>query len=155
MGRCLQYELTVTCLYRISPSVSNLVKTAEVQSRIKRNITSFVSRCFPRGKKMVSLTRLLTFCPSNQELPEKNILIGIEGTIDKQIASFINLLETHYLSTSTEFHSVDVEQKVDFIWDTINAIVFGKQIGYLERNKDLYDYLTLSVQMVKVCWDYL
>lgn len=104
---------------------------------------------------MVSLTRLLTFCPSNQELPEKNILIGIEGTIDKQIASFINLLETHYLSTSTEFHSVDVEQKVDFIWDTINAIVFGKQIGYLERNKDLYDYLTLSVQMVKVCWDYL
>ncbi|KAK0644111.1 cytochrome P450 86A1 [Cercophora newfieldiana] len=62
--------------------------------------------------------------------------------IDKQVAGLVTLLETKYLSTKTTSKPVDLARKVQyFTLDVISALAFGKELGYLASDKDLFDYI--------------
>lgn len=62
--------------------------------------------------------------------------------MDLQIAKFIRLIETKYLSTDTDFRPVDFSRKVQYLTlDVISTIAFGRAFGFLDKDGDLFDYI--------------
>ncbi|OJD17754.1 hypothetical protein AJ78_02163 [Emergomyces pasteurianus Ep9510] len=67
---------------------------------------------------------------------------SLQESVDKQIAKFIRLLETKYLSTDTELRPVDVARKVQYLTlDVISTLAFGRTFGFLDKDGDLFDYI--------------
>lgn len=74
-------------------------------------------------------------------------IVDLEEKVDANIAEFLKLLETSYLSAPTETKAFDLAQKVQyFTADTIGDIAFGKPIGFLQNDTDMYDYLKTSAE---------
>ena len=74
-------------------------------------------------------------------------IVDLEEKVDANIAALVNLLEESYLSAPTETKAFDLAQKVQyFTADTIGDIAFGKPIGFLQTNSDMYDYLKTSAE---------
>ncbi|KAK5652901.1 hypothetical protein OQA88_9378 [Cercophora sp. LCS_1] len=74
-------------------------------------------------------------------------IVNLEEKVDANIAEFLKLLETSYLSAPTETKAFDLAQKVQyFTADTIGDIAFGKPIGFLQSDTDMYDYLKTSAE---------
>ncbi|EDN09223.1 predicted protein [Histoplasma mississippiense (nom. inval.)] len=70
---------------------------------------------------------------------------GIESlpeSVDAQIAKFIRLIETKYLSTDSELRPVDIARKVQYLTlDVISTLAFGRTFGFLDKDGDLFDYI--------------
>lgn len=66
----------------------------------------------------------------------------LEKSVDDNIAKLIRLLETKYLSTTTEFKPVDMAVKFQFLTlDIISEIAFGNAFGNLESDEDISTYM--------------
>jgi hypothetical protein len=73
-------------------------------------------------------------------MPGKNDTL--EQAIDDQIANFVKLIETKYISTSSTFRTMDFARKAQFLTlDVITAIGFGKAFGYLVKDEDVHGYI--------------
>ncbi|KAJ2978749.1 hypothetical protein NUW58_g7397 [Xylaria curta] len=72
---------------------------------------------------------------------KENEGFGFGAGIDRQILQFVNLIESRYLSTATEYRPVQFFEKVSFFaLDVIGDVSFGGAFGYLVRDTDLYQY---------------
>ncbi|KAH6621685.1 cytochrome P450 [Chaetomium sp. MPI-SDFR-AT-0129] len=70
---------------------------------------------------------------------------NLHQLIDRQVAGLVSLLENKYLSSEGEFKPVDLARKVQyFTLDVISALAFGKELGYLEADKDLHSYIATT-----------
>lgn len=59
--------------------------------------------------------------------------------------ALLELIKTKYLSSPTETKSFDLAEKMQFFsMDTISDISFGKPLGFLANDTDMYDYLKTS-----------
>jgi cytochrome P450 len=67
---------------------------------------------------------------------------NLHQLIDEQVAGFVSLLESKYLSTDASFKPVDLARKVQyFTLDVISSLAFGRAFGYLEADADLFGYI--------------
>ncbi|KAH6865919.1 cytochrome P450 [Alternaria rosae] len=74
---------------------------------------------------------------------------SMEGTVDEQVAAFIDLIERKYVSTATEYRPMDFALKTQyFTLDVISALAFGKPMGYLKQDVDLHDYIKITTTYV-------
>jgi hypothetical protein len=70
---------------------------------------------------------------------------SLERAVDAQIANFITLLETKYLSTEEKYRPVDFAEKVQFFTlDVISDLAFGEAFGYLEKDQDVFDFISIT-----------
>jgi hypothetical protein len=68
----------------------------------------------------------------------------MEGSIDAILARFIHLIETKYISTPDTFRPIEFgERSAFFTLDVVTELAYGKAFGYLEEDKDLFDYLKI------------
>lgn len=66
---------------------------------------------------------------------------SFEPALDRQLTSFITLLERKYLSSGSDVRPFDMaEQTQFFALDAIGDISLGQPFGYLEKDQDLYQY---------------
>lgn len=66
----------------------------------------------------------------------------LEESIDANIAQFIQLLESKYISTNTAYKPVDLAPKSQlFTLDVISEIAFGKSFGNLQADEDCSSYI--------------
>ncbi|KAK5662353.1 hypothetical protein OQA88_8263 [Cercophora sp. LCS_1] len=70
---------------------------------------------------------------------------GVEGlheAVDEGIEQLIQLIETEYLSTDSEYKPVDFAVKTQYMTlDIITKIAFGDALGFLAADSDLYGYV--------------
>lgn len=67
---------------------------------------------------------------------------GLDEAIDANIAKFIHLLESKYVSTNTAYKPVDFAPKTSFFTlDVISDIALGKAFGNLEADEDVSSYI--------------
>ena len=68
-----------------------------------------------------------------------------EHLVDKQVAKLIALVDREYLSTQKETRPCNLARTMQYLTqDTITAIGFGKAVGYLDTNKDVFGILQTS-----------
>jgi hypothetical protein len=68
----------------------------------------------------------------------------MEGTIERNIAKFIELIEQKYISTGTEYRPMDLAAKCQyFTMDVISDLAFGEPFGFLDQDGDVYDYIKI------------
>lgn len=73
----------------------------------------------------------------------------LETDVDDQIASWVNLIKTQYISEGGSLKPMDVTLQTQyFTLDVITSLAYGKAFGYLERNEDIYDYIKLAEQFI-------
>jgi hypothetical protein len=73
----------------------------------------------------------------------------MEGTVDKQIARLVGLIERKYLSSDKEYRPMDLGQKGQFFTlDVISDLAFGKAFGYLEQDDDVFDYIRIAERYI-------
>lgn len=54
----------------------------------------------------------------------------------------MNLLETKYLSTDSEYKTVDLAAELEFLtMDVISDIAFGEPFGFIKNDKDIFGYV--------------
>ena len=71
----------------------------------------------------------------------------MEEKVDANIMALVKLIKSSYLSSPAETKSFDLAQKIQyFTADTIGDIAFGKPIGFLANDTDMYDYLKTSAE---------
>ena len=69
----------------------------------------------------------------------------MEGSVDTQVANFVDLIEKKYISTSSDYRPMDFGEKASFFTlDVISHLAFGREFGYLNTDKDVYDYLSIT-----------
>jgi uncharacterized membrane protein len=69
----------------------------------------------------------------------------MEGTVNDQVANFIQLIESKYISTSQDHVPMEFGQKSSFFTlDAISALAFGEAFGYLDKDEDVYDFLSIT-----------
>ena len=69
----------------------------------------------------------------------------MEGSVDTQVMTFVNLIEMKYLSTSQDYRPMDFSEKTSFLTiDVISDLAFGQAFGYLKTDSDVYDYLKMT-----------
>lgn len=74
-----------------------------------------------------------------------------EAGVDRQILSFINLLERKYISTESETRPVDLAEKIQFfILDAISDISLSEPFGYLDNDHDMYKYNEINRSSLSV-----
>ncbi|KAI5918647.1 cytochrome P450 [Camillea tinctor] len=70
---------------------------------------------------------------------------GFSAGIDHQILALVNLINSKYISSTTDYHPVQFFQKIsNFTLDVIGEISFGGAFGYLKEDCDLYNYHEIS-----------
>lgn len=75
----------------------------------------------------------------------------MEATINTQIANFVRLLETKYLSTNDDYRPCDFGEKASyFTMDVISDLSFSEPFGYLEQDGDVYEYLKITKSFVPI-----
>jgi cytochrome P450 len=73
------------------------------------------------------------------------------GTVDKQVAAFIDLIDRKYVSDPNEYRPMDFALKTQyFTLDVISALAFGKPFGYLTHDEDLHDYIKITTAYIPV-----
>ncbi|GFG26524.1 pisatin demethylase [Aspergillus udagawae] len=76
---------------------------------------------------------------------------GLEGQIDRVVESFIDLIERKYLSTPSDYRTVDLARITQyFTLDVIMSVAFGKNFGHLESDSDVYRYLSMTESFMPV-----
>ncbi|KAL1845060.1 hypothetical protein VTK73DRAFT_1208 [Phialemonium thermophilum] len=76
---------------------------------------------------------------------------SMEKTIENQIARLVELIETKYLSTPTDYRPMDFAQKGQyFTLDVISDLAFGQAFGYLEQDDDVFDYIKITNSYIPV-----
>ncbi|KAL7811228.1 cytochrome P450 [Trichoderma aethiopicum] len=66
---------------------------------------------------------------------------SFEPALDRQLTSFINLLERKYVSSDSDVRPFDMAEKTQFFaLDAIGDVSLGQPFGYLEKDHDLYQY---------------
>ncbi|ORY67306.1 cytochrome P450 [Pseudomassariella vexata] len=76
---------------------------------------------------------------------------SMESTIETEISKLVDLVETKYLSTDTEYRPVDLAQKVQyFTLDVISHLAFGQAFGYLQQDRDVFDYIRISGSFIPI-----
>lgn len=66
---------------------------------------------------------------------------GFEAGMDRQLLSFINLLDRKYVSTKSDTRPFDMAEKTQFFaLDVIGDVSLGQPFGYLDKDEDLYNY---------------
>ena len=69
----------------------------------------------------------------------------MEGTVDNQVANLIYLIESKYISTSQDHVPMEFGQKSSFFTlDAISDLAFGQAFGYLDKDQDVYDFLSIT-----------
>ncbi|SPJ72333.1 related to pisatin demethylase (cytochrome P450) [Fusarium torulosum] len=82
---------------------------------------------------------------------KENDGFGFEAGIDRQLLNFIRLIDRKYLSTTSEFRSVDFAEKTQFFaLDVIGDVSFGEPFGYLSKDEDLYNYNEINASSLPV-----
>ncbi|KAH8200594.1 hypothetical protein TruAng_005246 [Truncatella angustata] len=72
---------------------------------------------------------------------KENEGFGFGAGIDRQLMSFIHLIDTKYISTATEYRPVQFFRKASFFTlDVIGEVSFGDAFGFLNQDQDLYRY---------------
>jgi hypothetical protein len=67
---------------------------------------------------------------------------GLEPGIDKQLANFITLVESKYISSATEYKPMDLASKSQYYpLDVISELGFGEAFGFLREDRDLWAYM--------------
>jgi hypothetical protein len=75
----------------------------------------------------------------------------MESSIDSQIAQFVHLIETKYISTANNYRPIDFGEKASFFTlDVISELAFGQAFGYLESDADVYDYLKITKTYIPI-----
>jgi hypothetical protein len=75
----------------------------------------------------------------------------MEDSIDLQIAHLVHLIDTKYISTSANYLPMDFGEKASFFTlDVISELAFGEAFGYLENDKDVYDYLKITKTYIPI-----
>jgi hypothetical protein len=65
----------------------------------------------------------------------------MEQTIDDNVAALVKLIDSKYISTSTNYKPMDFGRKAQyFTLDTISSLAFGEAFGHLERDEDVHGY---------------
>lgn len=76
---------------------------------------------------------------------------SMEGSIDAIIAQLVELIEKEYLSTGDVHKPMDWgEMSSFFTLDVISELAFGKPFGYLEHNRDPFNYLEMIKTFVPI-----
>ncbi|KAL7956776.1 cytochrome P450 [Trichoderma compactum] len=76
---------------------------------------------------------------------------SFEPAIDRQLLSFISLLEREYISSGPDVRPVDMAEKTQFFaLDAIGDISLGRPYGYLETDQDLYQYNEINTTSLPV-----
>ncbi|KAF6805041.1 cytochrome p450 [Colletotrichum sojae] len=71
--------------------------------------------------------------------------------IDRQLASFVRLLDAHYVSTDSEFRPLDLAEKTQFFaLDAIGDVSFGGPFGFLTEDRDLFRYVEINESSLPV-----
>jgi hypothetical protein len=66
----------------------------------------------------------------------------MERTIDDNVTKFVSLLDRKYVSTETDFRPMDFALKIQyFTLDVVADLAFGQAFGYMEEDRDLYDFI--------------
>lgn len=69
----------------------------------------------------------------------------METTIDSQIAKLIELIESKYISTGSDYRPMDFGEKGQFFTlDTISELAFGHAFGFMDTDGDKYDYIKIT-----------
>ncbi|KAH8651131.1 cytochrome P450 [Xylariales sp. PMI_506] len=67
--------------------------------------------------------------------------VDIEGGIDAQIAKLKEMIRRHYISIPEQTIKADLIWIIRFFTlDVISSLAYGEPFGYLEANKDLFDF---------------
>ncbi|KAL1596981.1 hypothetical protein SLS60_008563 [Paraconiothyrium brasiliense] len=73
----------------------------------------------------------------------------LEKDVDDQIASWVNLIKTKYISEGGSLKPMDIALQAQyFTLDVITSLAYGRAFGYLVRDEDIYDYIKLAEQFV-------
>lgn len=73
----------------------------------------------------------------------------LEKDVDDQIASWVNLIKTKYISNGGTLKPMDIALQAQyFTLDVITSLAYGKAFGYLAKDEDIYDYIKLAEQFV-------
>lgn len=74
----------------------------------------------------------------------------LEKDVDDQINSWIGLIREKYISKEDDLKSMNVAiQTQYFTLDVITSLAYGKAFGYLAQNKDVFDYIKITEDLVK------
>lgn len=69
----------------------------------------------------------------------------LEGSIDRCVSQFINLLRSKYVSTEGRVIPVDMSDKIQyFTLDVISTVAYGKAFGMLKNDEDVGSYIQLT-----------
>ena len=75
----------------------------------------------------------------------------MEATVEKQVAKLVDLIESKYVSTNTGFRPMDFAEKTQyFTLDVISDLGFGHAFGFLEEDRDVYDYIKITKSFVPI-----
>ncbi|UKZ75590.1 hypothetical protein TrVFT333_003278 [Trichoderma virens FT-333] len=76
---------------------------------------------------------------------------SFEAAMDRQLLSFISLLERKYVSSGSDVRPFDMAEKTQFFaLDAIGDISLGQPFGYLEKDQDLYQYNEINTTSLPV-----
>lgn len=72
-------------------------------------------------------------------------IVGIEESIDRQLKSFIRLIESKYVSAGETLKPLELSTRSQFFaLDVISDVSFGTSFGFLVEDKDLYNYIEIT-----------
>lgn len=73
---------------------------------------------------------------------------GVEEKIDSDVLSLIDLLESRYISKNKAF---DFGRKAQyFTTDVVAHVTFGKPIGFLANDSDMYSYIDIIEKQLPI-----
>jgi len=68
--------------------------------------------------------------------------MNLERTVDRQVAKFINMIRTRYVSSGTTTKAMNFAKVAQyFTTDVISAITYGQPWGYMQTENDEYMFL--------------
>jgi hypothetical protein len=72
---------------------------------------------------------------------------GFEPAIDRNVAGFVELIDSKYISQPDDYRPMDLAVKCNyFALDVISELGFGAAFGFLKEDKDLYQYNAITRQ---------
>ncbi|KAK4445303.1 cytochrome P450 [Podospora aff. communis PSN243] len=76
--------------------------------------------------------------------------VDIEGGINHQLQKLKDVIRKHYLSTPEQTRKADLVWIIRFFTlDSVTELAYGEPFGYLEANKDLFDFNKQVDEMTK------
>ncbi|KAI8275984.1 Cytochrome P450 monooxygenase lolP1 [Colletotrichum sp. SAR11_57] len=73
---------------------------------------------------------------------------GFEPGVDKMVAQFVDLVESKYVSTATDYRPIEFSHKSQyFALDVIGQLAFGEALGFLANDEDLWGYVSTNDQV--------